>query len=100
MKHLILAVAAITFLASAEQAEAASSMFIIEHYPQASQQGWPKWIGRLEHIAYLRYERPQMGPQYLPLSLIRTGAFDALVNEVMTTPNVDMTEWPEWIGDR
>lgn len=103
MKHLILTIAAVVAVAGltvAEKAEAASSMFTIKHYPQVSQQGWPKWIGRLENIAYVRYQRPEFSAEYLPLSLIRTGRFNELVEEVMETPNVNTNQWPAWINDR
>lgn len=103
MKYLITSLAALGTVASlvvAPQAHAASSMFTVTSYSQMSSAGWPEWIGRLEDIAYLRYKRPQMSVQYLPLSLIRTGGFEKLVNEVLATPNVDRTDWPSWINEQ
>ena len=102
MKYIILSLVALAGLAVATpQAEAASSMFEYRPhiYTYNYNDGWPKWIGRLHEIAYRQYLRPELSTKYLPLSLVRTGGFEAIVNEVSGTPNVDTTNWPEWIGD-
>lgn len=101
MKYLILSFVALAGLVTATpEAKAASSMF--EYRPHIYQlsyvDGWPKWIGRLHEIAYRRYQKPEMAAQYLPLSLVRTGRIEEIVEEVLDTPNVDTTDWPTWLG--
>lgn len=101
MKYITLSLVAFTgLLVATPQAEAASSMFEYRpHIYQTSyQDGWPTWIGRLHELAYQHYSKPSMEALYLPLSLIRTGGFADLVEEVEQTPNVDTTDWPSWIG--
>ena len=102
MKTLILSLLAasglLMALPLAPKAEAASSMF--SHDVYSYEDGWPKWIGRLVagRLSQVITQKPKMAPEYLPLSLVRTGGLQKLLEEVMNTPNVDTTNWPSWIG--
>lgn len=64
----------------------------------ADADGWPLWVGREEKLYYTSKQRPEMAAKYLPLSLIKTGRFEEMVEEVEGTANVDTTKWPSWIG--
>lgn len=100
MKTTLLAlILALTLTLAPETASAASSMFTYRPHAYTDIDGWPKWIGRLKHLAlYERYKRPELATRYLPLSLVRTGRFAEIVDEVEDTPNVDTTDWPAWLG--
>ncbi len=65
-----------------------------------SQQYWPSWIGRVSYDLLIQASparRMSKGPLYLPRSLVRTGAFKSLIEEVRETPGSTTQTWPEWI---
>jgi|ETNmetMinimDraft_26_1059896.scaffolds.fasta_scaffold87854_2 hypothetical protein len=57
-------------------------------YSSRHPDGWPKWVGRVAGA----YQKPVMAPKYLPLSLLKTGRFTEMVEEVKSTPSVDKTD--------
>lgn len=65
----------------------------------ADSDGWPNWIGRDDNLYYTSKQRPEMAAKYLPLSLIKTGRLQEMLDEVEAMPNVDTTIWPSWIGE-
>ena len=68
-------------------------------YTDRDANGWPRWIGRVDSLYETYKLRPTMQAKYLPLSLIKTGGFEKMVQEVKGTSNVDTTKWPSWIGE-
>ncbi|MBM3231704.1 hypothetical protein FJZ28_05300 [Candidatus Peregrinibacteria bacterium] len=67
-----------------------------------SQQYWPSWIGRVSYdllIPASPARQMSQGPLYLPRSLVRTGAFKDLVEEVRKTPGSTTQTWPDWIDE-
>ena len=92
------AVLAVSTLAKPVEAQAFVNAYAIpERYVFAD--GWPKWIGRISTKYFTYDDLPEISEKYLPLALIKTGGFKQLVDEVQSTPNVDLTKWPSWIGN-
>lgn len=60
--------------------------------------GWPRWIGTLDSQYIQRGGRLTHNPMYLPRSLIRTGGFTKMLNEVESS-NADTSNWPSWIQE-
>lgn len=102
MKKALLALVSGAMLIAATPAELVESPTTTAlRYADKYTDGWPKWIGRLtdaEFILATYRQKPEMAEKYLPLSLIMTGTFDQLVEEVENTPGVDTSGWPSWIG--
>ena len=98
MKNIVSAFLVAALLLTASPALAASEDGAYR-YISAYQNGWPKWIGRLDAPAFAHPQRREMAGKYLPLSLIRTGGFQKLVKEVMEPPGAVTTGWPGWIGE-
>ncbi|MAE68296.1 MAG: hypothetical protein QF793_04230 [Candidatus Peribacteraceae bacterium] len=108
MKNVIFALTAFALLlgisSTIPAAEAAPYRYSVR-----DADGWPMWIGRLKGIEFskcgdgtdchINRLRPEMAAKYLPLSLIKTGRFAEILEEVENTPNVDTRVWPSWIGE-
>lgn len=92
-KLALLAVLPCTFLFLPETSHARR----LPSYTVESPYGWPEWIGRLEKIPYK--SQVQFSQKYLPLSLIRTGRFEEIVEEIRAEGNTATSDWPEWIGE-
>ena len=95
MKNIVVALIAFTCILSFTPPVAKAAPV---RYVSSSTKSWPLGIGRTRSMDTYRM-RPEMAAKYLPLSLIKTGGFAELLQEVEATPNVDTTDWPSWIGD-
>lgn len=103
MKKLLLllisaAVLSVASPAQKAEAQAFTNAYAIPERYVATVKGWPMWIGRISAKYFTIDDRPELAEKYLPLALIKTGAFNQLVDEVQSTPNVDLSKWPSWIG--
>lgn len=98
MKSLITSLIAAAFILSVPAPAAAASPYdLFYSYPD----GWPKWIDRLKEKYGYEFEagKTAINPHYLPLSLIRTGRFNAMVEEVSATKGLSHHDWPSWVGE-
>lgn len=64
---------------------------------------WPTWIGRITGITASAQSPARLtsqGPLYLPRSLIRTGKFQSLLEDVRKAKHGTVqTPWPEWVDE-
>ncbi len=107
MKNAVFAFVSLAFLLGTIPA-APAAQAAPYRYSDKEQSGWPKWIGQIPSFSFsscidgtmcrLIKPRPEMAAIYLPLSLIKTGRLEEILQEVENTPNVDTRNWPSWIG--
>ena len=107
MKNVVFALVVSALLIGAIPATPAAEAASYRYSDRAAD-GWPKWIGRLSGFTFstcgdgsdchINRARPEMAEKYLPLSLIKTGRLEEILDEVENTPNVDTRDWPSWIG--
>src|SRR3989344_8279124 len=99
MKNIASAFLAAALLVTAFPAFAVEEADGAYRYVSRYSDGWPKWIGRVDDLAFAHRQRPELAAKYLPLSLVKTGGFQKLVKEVMETPGAVTSDWPSWIGE-
>tara|TARA_Y100000310_G_scaffold304293_1_gene343294 strand:- start:106 stop:423 length:318 start_codon:yes stop_codon:yes gene_type:complete len=102
MNKALLAPIALAILFTSSFAPTVEAYAFVDAYAvpdtYGAQDRWPGWIGRISSKYFTYDDLPELEAKYLPLALIKTGTFSQMVDQVESTPNVDTTDWPSWIG--